>query len=255
LSLDNENLKLKNENEKNKRNNLIIIFITGAGLFFFGLTWYFQRKRKNKIKELRKNFSMNIHDDLANKITVIKNDNIEIKKQLSKNKDLINLALCDRNDRIHSCCLSFDEAMHDIAWASKTENITIEELTIKIKVYIKNVSESFKIEITPTITCNKTDSIMSSIYAFHILSVVKESINNSVKYSEAKAIRLIATIENKNFNFEIKDDGKGFDISKGKLAGNGLANMKFRIEKIGGKFNIHSGINMGTSVVFSGRFF
>ena len=46
---------------------------------------------------------------------------------------------------------------------------------------------------------------------------------------------------------EIKDDGKGFD-TKNVDVGNGLLNMKKRMEEIGGNFSINSEIGKGTSV-------
>lgn len=255
LGLDNENLKLKNENERSKRNNLIVVFFSGAVLFFFGLTRYFQKRRKKKIVEIRESFSRNLHDDLSNKITVIENDSNEIGNQLFKNNELNHSVLRECIDRIGNCCVSFNEAMHDIVWASKAEDMTIEDLMVKIEDYRKSISESFKIEIISTITCNKPDSIISSLYAYNILNVVKESINNSAKYSKAALIQLNAEMESKNFKFEINDNGNGFNIYEKKLAGNGLTNMQCRIEKMGGKFSIHSHIDIGTKIVFSGKFF
>lgn len=47
--------------------------------------------------------------------------------------------------------------------------------------------------------------------------------------------------------FEIKDDGKGFDLNSTDF-GNGLLNMNKRIEEINGNFSINSEIGKGTRI-------
>ena len=50
----------------------------------------------------------------------------------------------------------------------------------------------------------------------------------------------------------IKDNGCGFDIDNlpktRTMGGNGLKNMQSRAEKLGGKLQIESKINIGTSI-------
>jgi signal transduction histidine kinase len=51
------------------------------------------------------------------------------------------------------------------------------------------------------------------------------------------------------FRIRIKDDGKGFDPGKLKFRGNGLINMKKRMDDIGGGFSIRTKIGEGTEIV------
>ena len=44
----------------------------------------------------------------------------------------------------------------------------------------------------------------------------------------------------------VQDDGKSFDADRVRQFGNGLINMKHRIEQIGGKYEITSEMGMGT---------
>jgi signal transduction histidine kinase len=50
----------------------------------------------------------------------------------------------------------------------------------------------------------------------------------------------------------VSDNGKGFDTSRN-FSRNGLKNMKYRSEKIGGKLTIHSEIDKGTIVTLAVR--
>ncbi|MEO6347291.1 MAG: ATP-binding protein, partial [Aquaticitalea sp.] len=56
--------------------------------------------------------------------------------------------------------------------------------------------------------------------------------------------------ENDTIKITIQDDGKGFDISKIDF-GNGIENMKKRIEDSNGSFDIRSQPNNGTIVTIS----
>ena len=50
-----------------------------------------------------------------------------------------------------------------------------------------------------------------------------------------------------HLEFEITDNGKGFDINTVEL-GNGLENMQRRINEVGGNITINSQPNKGTSI-------
>ena len=50
------------------------------------------------------------------------------------------------------------------------------------------------------------------------------------------------------FRIRIKDDGKGFDPGKLEFPGNGLVNMKKRMNDIGGEIVIKSEVGVGTEI-------
>ena len=76
--------------------------------------------------------------------------------------------------------------------------------------------------------------------------LIKEAVNNSIKHSNCKNIRLIISSPNK-LTVTISDDGIGFD-TQNKGDGNGLKNMVSRSSDIGYKINIQSAPGKGTSI-------
>ena len=79
----------------------------------------------------------------------------------------------------------------------------------------------------------------SSVEGVNIYRTIQEAINNSLKYAEANVSSVnIKPIENQTL-IAIKDNGKGFDLATIEK-GNGLNNMKKRIEEINGKFHLLS---------------
>jgi signal transduction histidine kinase len=71
---------------------------------------------------------------------------------------------------------------------------------------------------------------------------VKESLHNVVKHAAATKIKIQIILNNK-LTVIISDNGQGFrEINfENSAGGNGLKNMKKRIESIGGNFNLLNG--------------
>ena len=85
----------------------------------------------------------------------------------------------------------------------------------------------------------------------NIFSTVKEAINNCVKHAGATEIRITLKLDNSQLDISVNDNGKGFEMTKLKGSGNGLRNMKQRIETVGGAFTITSSTQFGTTINIS----
>lgn len=122
-------------------------------------------------------------------------------------------------------------------------NIVIDLLLEKSKIignftYQLNISKniSWK-EINETIKVN-------------LYRILQESLYNIVKYAKAKNVVLDFSVKEKDLIVNINDDGTGFNMNKTKK-GIGIKNMKSRIQKMNGVFNINSEISRGTTIHFT----
>lgn len=100
----------------------------------------------------------------------------------------------------------------------------------------------------------------------NVFLTVKEALNNAVKHSGASEVWLRARLENTQLIVEVEDNGRGMPAGKGPnsgersssdthrsepgrlCGGNGLRNMRQRIEEIGGELAIASPPGRGTRV-------
>ncbi|MGI8967297.1 MAG: sensor histidine kinase [Limisphaerales bacterium] len=78
--------------------------------------------------------------------------------------------------------------------------------------------------------------------------MVKEALNNVVKYSSASEVKISLPVMNAILFISIANNAKGFSMEKVSSFGNGLQNMRERIENLGGKFSLISGSGNGTRV-------
>ena len=88
---------------------------------------------------------------------------------------------------------------------------------------------------------------LSSKKELILFRIVQEAINNIIKHSHATIVNITLEFSDQDLQIEIKDNGKGFDVSLGNHEGSGLRNMRSRAELIGGTFQMRSS-NSGTIV-------
>jgi signal transduction histidine kinase len=78
----------------------------------------------------------------------------------------------------------------------------------------------------------------------------KEALNNVVRHSGATEVRLKIQVEREELRFSIFDDGCGLPVSGHNDAMDGLSNMRARVEKLGGHFEITTEAGRGTTLNF-----
>lgn len=83
----------------------------------------------------------------------------------------------------------------------------------------------------------------------NLFLIAKEAVNNMAKYSECSEAKIEFSFSHSVLKMKIKDNGKGFDTSRENTR-NGLRNMKYRGEKVGGKVIVQSHIGQGTVITF-----
>ena len=72
----------------------------------------------------------------------------------------------------------------------------------------------------------------------HIFRILQELVNNIVKHAQASRVDISLNKEPLGLSLTIKDNGKGIDFDHIRNFGNGLKNMKKRMEDLGIEFSI-----------------
>jgi len=138
--------------------------------------------------------------------------------------------------------------LRDTIWAMNNDAFSFDDLRSRIFNFIEK-AQSAKEDIVFKFNVDERLKEMkfSSVIGINLYRTIQEAVNNAVKYSDAKEIDVNITTQNQKILIEIKDNGKGFNQEIVE-SGNGLHNMKKRIEEVGGTFSIHSKPNIGTVV-------
>jgi two-component system, NarL family, sensor histidine kinase UhpB len=84
--------------------------------------------------------------------------------------------------------------------------------------------------------------------AVALFRIAQEALNNVAKHANARLVRIGLSLEEKEVNLTIADDGRGFDLAQAPRGRWGTSTMRERAEAAGGRFMIDSVPGKGTTV-------
>jgi len=90
------------------------------------------------------------------------------------------------------------------------------------------------------------ESQLNGIQRKNLFLITKEAFHNVLKHAEASTVTLNISMQERLLHIDIADNGKG--IHSENLFGNGLKNMRRRIDEINGSFTISNGIGTNISL-------
>lgn len=105
--------------------------------------------------------------------------------------------------------------------------------------FIESLKKSTKVAIEFEDLTQQDNSKITNHQAINLFRISQELINNSLKHSNAKNIRITLSEFDEFISLFYFDDGIGFDISSVKL-GSGIINIKERVEICNGKIEINA---------------
>jgi signal transduction histidine kinase len=241
-------IKLLNEETKNAnfQKNAYLI----GGLFTIILAGFivFSLQNRNKLKyfeaqqNLRNRIAADLHDEIGSTLSSISilSEIVAFQQKKKEYKPEIMLQVSnDARDVI--------DKMDDIIWTINPENDDFYNLETRIKSFAIPLFESkdidFKFDFSPELETIKIDmGKRRDIYL-----ILKEAINNLVKYSQCKNATIKGSFVDNKLIISTIDDGIGFETNIESLR-NGQKNMSVRASKIGADFKIESKIGHGTTV-------
>lgn len=202
--------------------------------------------------ELERNrISTDMHDDLGADLTNI----VILTKIASKT---IQLQGEQRNmlEKIGVASNDVINKMNEIIWALNPANDTLQNLVSYLHRYSKEYLELNDKKLSIHIPSSVPDVSLKAAYRRNIFLILKESLHNIIKHSQASLVEITIAIENhkRKFSLAIKDNGKGFSPDERIGSGNGLLNMRKRMKEIKGDVKIESSSENGTGVIVTAQF-
>ena len=200
---------------------------------------------QNKLQDQRLKISRDLHDNIGAQLTFI----ISSIENLQYGFEIKNEKLTKKLKGISAFTKETIYELRDTIWAMNKSEISLEDLQTRISNFVENANThsgniNFKFILKDTVL---NSTIFSSVTGMNVYRIVQESINNTIKYSEAKNVTVEIFQNKEQLVIKVVDDGKGFDITKAG-DGNGLNNIKKRAKDIKATLNINSKINVGTEI-------
>jgi ligand-binding sensor domain-containing protein/signal transduction histidine kinase len=142
------------------------------------------------------------------------------------------------------------DSVSAIVWAINPRNDKLDDLAGYVREYASDFFESTPIECRFDFPDELPGYPLSIEVRRTLFLVMKESLNNVVKHAHASKVQIGLNFTSAQIELRIQDNGRGFVIGDTPRHGNGLRNMRTRLEHINGLCTIQSRSDTGTLITF-----
>jgi two-component sensor histidine kinase len=215
---------------------LTICFMAAASIIY--IAYRIRLAQLLRLERLRTKISTDLHDDMGSTLSSISIlSDIALKANDSTKHSMLS--------EIKENSVTLMERMDDIVWSINPRNDSFDRLMVRIQNFASKLFEAkgidYQIEVPESIAHIK----LSMEHRQHVYLIMKEAVNNLVKYSESKYAKIKVSVS--PLMIEISDQGKGFEVSAN-YQGNGIQSMKTRARLMKSELNIQSSKGKGTSI-------
>lgn len=231
----------------------------GGGVVWLDSRRRMQRKlerleRQQAIERERTRIARDIHDDLGAGLT-----RISFLSESVPAEEVHPPQAAEVLSTIFLTTHEMTQAMDEIVWAVNPRHDTLDSLATYLGKFAQDFLESAGVRCRLEMPVQLPTLRLGAETRHNLFLACKEALNNVLRHAAATEVRVILTIGANVFTIVVEDNGKGFasetaaresSVSGRLAARNGLANMKQRLEQVGGQCLIRSAIGKGTTVEF-----
>lgn len=161
--------------------------------------------------------------------------------QLDANRDLLDCARTHLRSTI--------EEARQAVWGLRTSSESNSDISSLLCKMTEQFRHEFGVPVEYRIS-GKPFALDQAIM-HEVLMVAREALYNSIRHAQPKKIQVGVYFEEERCAVSIRDDGSGFDtagLSHPPENHYGLIGIRERVERIGGKFGLHSELGAGTEL-------
>lgn len=204
-------------------------------------------EQRHAIEKERGRIAKDIHDDLGSSLTRIMMLGERVEEELGGREDV-----GPHISKIVSSARHTVQSLDEIVWAVNPENDTLNGLLAYIGHYADEYFENTPVNCRLELPVELPAFNLPAEARHNLFLMVKEAFNNALKHSGATEVRVEASVKGAMLQILVQDNGRGFDpnaLTVGRK-GNGVGNMRKRMENLGGDFEMVSALGEGTTLKF-----
>lgn len=200
-----------------------------------------QSEKRREAEEVRTRIARDMHDEIGSDLTKIG----LVAAQARGQEEEAMSEIAGLASRVRG-------SLNDIVWAVDPRHDSVRALVIHAEQYTQRMLDNHTARHELRFELNGTDRAIDPARKRNIFLLLKEALNNAVKYASAERVQVSLGISDAAFELCVSDNGIGFDPNMRGREGNGLRNMRSRAEALGAVFEIISTPGSGCSVRVSG---
>lgn len=196
---------------------------------------------QHSLERERSRIARDIHDDLGARVT-----HITLLSELSGRENAGEIQTNTR--KIGAACREMAQSLDEIVWAVNPAHDTLEGLVEYLSQSADEFLEQTDIRLLLNSPRDIPHCLISAEVRHQLFLSFREALNNVIKHSGATEIHIDLSVADSQFQITILDNGCGFTIHATPGGGNGLENMRHRLDAIGGRLALSSQPGKGSKV-------
>lgn len=222
------------------------IFILFPLIFYFLSKKYdkkiFSLNQKLSLEQQRNKMLSDLHDDVGATLSSLQINSAVANQLITSNPQKAKAVL----QKLEVQSEKLSESISDIIWSMKPGKDEFMTLSSRIKTFASDIAGSTNIDYAVNIDKEADIRIKDFTLRKNIVLIIKEAVNNAVKYSNGTQLSIDVHLINNKVHITVTDNGKGMEVNEN--IGNGLSNMKKRAAELNGTFEIKTANNKGTTI-------
>ncbi len=207
-------------------------------------------EKQNAIESMRNKIASDVHDEMGANLT-----RLGLNAQQLLQSPVIPEQEKQLAEKIALQSKDIITGMREIIWTSNPANDNLKSMLGFMRQYIDRFFDGTNIRPVVNFPHDVGEVALHPEVRRNLFFILKESLNNAIKYSGSDRIDIDFQNESENFNLKIKDYGKGIDDQNKDAFSYGLRNMKMRAEYIQSIFQLITAPGQGVQISIEGKLY
>ena len=219
-----------------------------------------EMERAHALDRERARIARDLHDDIGAGLTEIAMQTDWVRRDV---QGLASAATVARAAKACASAMELVRSVDAIVWAVNPANDTLDRFVPYLTHSAEQFLDAAGVNVRFDVPAQVPPLPLSGTVRHDLFLVVREAINNAVKHAHPQVVRLGVRLENgmsaggdatgPQLAITVEDDGLGFSLPSSATGAersghSGLANMRRRVEDLGGRFVIESRPGAGTRI-------
>lgn len=223
------------------------------GLLGLGIRRLERRRYRARLRRLEQEHAMqnerariarDLHDELGSSLNYISMSVSDLKPAAGADEQFEK-----RREKISAFAVRTARSLDEIVWAVNPGNDSLRSLLGYLTEFAREQFEGSGVNCRFQIAESLPEMRLPPEMRHNIFLTIKEALTNTLKHAHAGEVCLEAHMAGSTVEISVSDNGRGFDpAAPAQPEHNGLANMRLRIESLGGRFTIESAPGRGTAI-------
>jgi len=201
-------------------------------------------EQQRAVDRERLRIAQDIHDDLGARVT-----QISLSTAMAQGRtDLPEVARAEFG-KVSQMTRELVSALYETVWAVNPENDNLDALANYLCQMANQLCSQARLRCRLEVPDLPPQVPLSSQVRHTLIMAVKDALHNVITHARASEVRLRITFTHSLLTIGVQDDGRGFDPATCQ-PGYGLANLKRRMQDLGGEATVESRPSAGTTVCF-----